>query len=1152
MLSRKLRIAALEETLLHRVVVIDGAMGTSIQQLQLSAQDYGAASLEGCNEHLLLTKPEVIRSIHAGYMEAGADILKTNSFNATPLVMNEYGLSEKAEQLNFLSARLAREVADSFSTSNHPRWVAGSMGPTTKAISVTGGITFNELIENYYLQAKGLWEGGVDYLLLETCHDTVNIKAGYFAIQRLCKELNENIPLAISGTFESTGTMLAGQSVEAFCVSLEHLHLLYLGINCATGPAHMHNPLRILSRTARTRVACAPNAGLPDAQGRYLETPEMFTRAVSEFAQAGWLNLVGGCCGTQRDHIAAVVRAARQWSPRQIPVKRRSVLAGIDVLEIKDQNRPYIVGERANVMGSKKFRDLIAQEKWDEASDIARSQIKQGASIIDISCQQADRNEVNDLRCLLEKVTRKVRVPLMIDSTNETAIAEGLSWCQGKAIINSVNLEDGEKRLQGIVPLALQFGAALVVGCIDEKGQAITFERKLEIALRSHKLLTEKYGMAEEDLYFDPLVFPCASGDENYIGSPNQTIKAVAAIRQTLPRCRTVLGISNVSFGLPAAGREVINSVFLHYCVQAGLDLAIVNAEKCLAFSAISESDRVLAENVLFGRGQGSTPAEKLGSAIAEFANQFREKRVYAAPLTTLPVEERLARHILEGSKEGLADDLKEQLTSLDPLDIVNGPLMKGMEEVGRLFNEGKLIVAEVLQSAEAMKTAVTLLEPYLSSSEAATRGKILLATVKGDVHDIGKNLVEIVLSNNGFKVVDLGTKVDSETIIKAAKEHDPDIIGLSGLLVKSALQMVTTANDLQQAGIETPIVVGGAALSQNFVDHNISPAYNGVVAFAADAMSGLNLARQLTDSEKSVEIRLDNQRKRQKFFAAAHSQLQKSPSQTRSTKVTVLDVLPPMPDGEQHILSQTPLDALWELINPSMLYGRHLGLKSSLARSLIHNNSNDLLMQSEAGRKALWLRERVESVKKECRHGFMTAQAIFRFFNAHSQGNSVHLFASENDQRPLVTFEFPRQLQDNGLCLSDYISPRPKEDSICLFIATAGKGIAELAKKYRSQGEYLQSHILQALALETAEGYAEYLHSMVRRMWGIGENQGKRYSFGYASCPRLEDQRLLFDLLKPEEIGIELTESLMMSPEASVSGLVFHHPQASHFSVLS
>ena len=721
------------------------------------------------------------------------------------------------------------------------------MGPTTRAISVTGGITFDQLAADYHQQAAGLIQGGADVLLLETSQDTINVKAGLEGIDRARAELDAAVPVAVQGTIEPMGTLLAGQDAEALYTSLAHRELLWVGFNCATGPEFMTDHLRTMQDLSRFGIACIPNAGLPDEDGNYNQTPDLLARALTRFADNGWLNIAGGCCGTGPEHIRQIAAAMNGKTPRAADPPLETRVSGIEAVVVNDDTRPTIVGERTNVLGSRRFKRLIARDRFEEAAEIGRRQVRNGAHILDVCLQDPDRDETADVIKFLDQLNRRVKAPIMIDSTDAAVIEESLKRLQGKSIINSINLEDGEERFQRVVPLARRYGAALVVGCIDDdpdQAQAITKERKLEIALRSHRLLTEKYGVPEQDIIFDPLVFPAGTGDENYVGSAAETIAGVRLIKDALPRAKTVLGISNVSFGLPAAGREVFNSVFLYHCTQAGLDLAIVNSEMMQRYATIPEAERRLSEDLIWNRGD---------DPVAAFAAHFRDRapRATAEERLALPLDERLARCIIEGSKEGLAADLDLALQARPPLAIINGPLMAGMDEVGRQFNANQLIVAEVLQSAEAMKFAVAHLEPYMERSDAATRGRVLLATVKGDVHDIGKNLVEIILSNNGYRVINLGIKVPAQELIAGYREHSPDIIGLSGLLVKSAQMMVETAQDFRAAGINVPVLVGGAALSNRFTRLRIAPEYGGMVAYAADAMNGLALANLIQDADE-------------------------------------------------------------------------------------------------------------------------------------------------------------------------------------------------------------------------------------------------------------------------------------------------------------
>jgi 5-methyltetrahydrofolate--homocysteine methyltransferase len=927
--SREIRRQALFESLDRRILCLDGAMGTLLQQASLSAADFGGPALEGCNEVLVRTRPDVVLSVHRAYLAAGADIVETNSFGGTPIVLAEYGLAGETHELNRRAAELARHAADEFSTPQRPRFVAGAMGPTTKSISTTGGIAFTELRDAYYAQAGALVRGGADILLLETCLDTRNAKAALLAVQQLGAELGTQIPVIVSGTIERTGTMLGGQSVDAFYVSVAHADLLAIGLNCATGPEFMTDHLRTLHEIVSTRLSCYPNAGLPNEEGAYLETPESLARQLQRFVDRGWLNIVGGCCGTTPAHIRAIAQMIEGRSPRPIPPpSRRAFYSGIELVEAEESNRPLLVGERTNVIGSRLFKNLIAAEKWEEASEIARRQVRNGAHVIDVCLQSSDRDEIADIPPFYERLERKIKAPVMIDSTDPHAIELALTYCQGKSIVNSVNLEDGEEKFARVCPLARAYGAALVCGTIDEdpaQAQAFTRERKLAIAERSYRLLTGRYGIPPEDIVIDPLVFPCATGDENYIGGAVETIEALRLIKQRLPFVKTLLGISNVSFGLPPAAREVINSVFLYYCTKAGLDLAIVNAEKLERFPSIPLEERRLAEHLLFNTPPADQPgSELLGTAPDDWRAQSREQKVainqfhiaaIAAHFRTAagtrqkeacllpPLDERLANYIVEGSKDGLIADLElKRKEGASPLEIVNGPLMAGMAEVGRLFGNNELIVAEVLQSAEAMKAAVTHLEQYMRQADAAARGKIVLATVKGDVHDIGKNLVEIIFANNGYRVINLGIKVPPEELIRAWHEHSPDAIGLSGLLVKSTQQMVITVGDLKDAGIGVPLLVGGAALSERFARTRIAPAYGAAVCYSKDAMTGLRLLNQLMDPA-TREATLDAHRWQEAEASALPPLAPAVPlSERRSSKVRTGIPIPPAPALERQV----------------------------------------------------------------------------------------------------------------------------------------------------------------------------------------------------------------------------------------------------------
>jgi 5-methyltetrahydrofolate--homocysteine methyltransferase len=1174
------RARFLADALQDRILVLDGAMGTMIHQVPLSIEtDY--LGRENCPEILCVTRPDVISGIHRAYLEAGADIVETNSFGGTSIALADNKLEDRAYELNFAAAKIARQAADEFSTSAKPRFVAGSMGPTNKDLNITATVTFPKLHDAYYEQAKGLVEGGSDFLLIETCFDTGSLKAALLAVQKLRRDLGVPIPVVASVTIERNGTMLGGQPIDALYASIANNDLLAVGMNCATGPDLMTDHIRSLHEMSRFRVSCYPNAGLPNSEGKFGETPDSLAAQLEKFIDHGWLNLVGGCCGTTPEHIKAIAQMAAGKRPRATPAPaHRAFYSNKELVEAEESNRPLIVGERTNVIGSRLFKNLIAEEKWEEATEIARWQIKNGAHIVDVCLQTSDRDEVKDIRPFYEKLIRKIKAPIMIDTTDPKGVELALTYCQGKSIINSINLEDGEEKFELICPLAKAYGASVICGTIDEdklQAQAFTRERKLAVAERSVKLLSEKYGIPPEDIIIDPLVFPCATGDENYIGGAVETIEAIRLIKEKIPFVKTILGVSNISFGLPASAREVVNSVFLYYSTKAGLDLAIVNAEKLERFASIPVEERRLAESLLFNTPPADVPADHpnaddLKTAPEDWRQQSREQKIavnqfHIAAIAEyfrragkkekkkaadLPLDERLANYIIEGTKDGLIADLdRKRAEGAAPLDIINGPLMAGMSEVGRLFNNNELIVAEVLQSAEAMKTGVGHLEHFMEKADTSARGKIILATVKGDVHDIGKNLVEIILSNNGYTVINLGIKVPPEDLIKAFREHHPDAIGLSGLLVKSAHQMVITGGDLKDNGVTVPLLVGGAALSEKFTKTKIGPSYAAPTFYAKDAMTGLRLLNEIMDPATREQVLASHIfREDQTAPATSHQQPATSQPDHRSTKVRADLAIPAAPYLDRRLRDVPNLAEVWSYINPFMLYGRHLGFKGNFEKLL-----------AERDTKALKLFHDVEEVKAEAAR-FMKARAVWQFFEAERAGNAIHLF-SPGGASPIHTFQFGRQPRLDGLCLSDYIleADEGRRDHLALFVVTAGSQVREESERAKQAGEFFKAHALQALAIETAEGCSEWLHRRLREDWGFPDPptmtmqerftsryRGKRYSFGYPACPNLDDQQGIWKLINPDEIGVHLTEGMMMDPEASVSALVFHHPDCAYF----
>lgn len=1137
-----------EEQLQERILIIDGAMGTMLQEENLAADDFGGEELDGCNEHLVLTRPDVLSKIHRAYLEAGADIICTNTFGATPLVLNEYGIGSKAEEINRCAVELALSAVQEYSTEKWPRFVAGAIGPTTKTLSVTGGISFDELSENFFVQAKALIEAGAHLLLLETSQDMLNVKAASLAVNRAFQETGKHIPIMLSATIEPMGTTLAGQTIDAFYISIEHIKPLSIGLNCATGPEFMTDHIRSLSELSTSYISCYPNAGLPDEEGHYHETPDSLSIKLRGFAEKGWLNIVGGCCGTTPAHIKAIRKAIEGYKPRPIPSNTHGhVVSGIEPLQYDDSMRPLFIGERTNVIGSRKFKQLIIDGKFEEAAEIARAQVKNGAHVIDICLANPDRDELEDMTNFMKEVVKKVKVPLVIDSTDEKVIEEALKYSQGKAIINSINLEDGEERFDAVMPIVKKYGASVVVGTIDEKGMAVDRNRKLEVAIRSYQLLTEKWGLAPEDIIFDPLVFPVGTGDEQYIGAAEETIEGIRLIKEKYPKTLTVLGVSNVSFGLPPVGREVLNAVYLYHCTQAGLDYAIVNTEKLERFASIPEEEIKLANDLIF-----NTNDETLAMFTDFYRDKKKEKSVANIPDT---VEERLAYYIIEGTKEGLIPDLEEAREIFEtPLDIINGPLMAGMAEVGRLFNDNQLIVAEVLQSAGVMKAAVAHLEQYMERNEESSgKGKVVLATVKGDVHDIGKNLVDIILSNNGFKVVDLGIKVTPAELIEAIRKERPDFIGLSGLLVKSAQQMVITAQDFKEVGIDVPILVGGAALSKRFTETKIAAQYDGPVIYSKDAMQGLDHANRLMNpTERSLLIQelRDSQEKRLLADEKRAARPQKAPLEKQVKTVNEAQVRVPK-DLVQHIKRNYSVAHLHPYVNMRTLIGHHLGLKGNVEKLL-----------AEKDKRATELHELVNDYLKS---DLLSPSGMYQFFPAQADGDDVVIYSREDQKVEIERFHFPRQKEAPYLCLADFLKTveSGEMDYVALMVVTAGHGVKSVADQLKNDGKFLESHSLLATALELAEGFAERLHQEIRDVWGFpdptdftmrerfaAKYQGQRFSFGYPACPNLEDQEKLFKLLKPEQIGVQLTEGFMMEPEASVSAIVFAHPDARYFNV--
>ena len=1157
----------LQNDLKNRILLLDGAMGTMIQKQNLTADDFGGEKYEGCNDYLVLTKPEIIKNIHKEYLKSGSDIIETNSFGALDIVLKDYDLEDRAFEMSKRAAELVNEAILEYRSENpddtRHLYVAGALGPSNKSISVTGGVTFDELVHTYYTAVSGLLAGGVDLILFETIQDTRNLKAAYLGLKKAMEE-NYTVPLMLSFTIESTGTTLAGQTADAFYYAVNHMHPFSVGLNCATGPEFMTQFLKTLNDISNTYISVYPNAGLPNEDGEYEETPVTLANKLEPFFKNKYLNIVGGCCGTTPDYIKKIKAKTVNYEPRNIDKdKNFNNLSGLISLETP-KDRPIYVGERTNVIGSRIFKNLIAQEKFDEATEVARLQIKGDADVIDVCLANPDRDEVSDMKAFLEKVSKFAKVPIMIDSTDINVVEKGLTYLQGKGIINSINLEDGEEKFKKMAEVIKEFGAAVVVGLIDEEGMAVSLEKKIKVARRSYELLTKKYGIDERDIIFDTLVFPVATGDQKYIGSASATIEAIREIKKEMPNVKTILGVSNISFGLPIAGREVLNTYYMNKAYEAGLDFAIVNTEKIIPMDEISDEEKELSENILF-----HTDDEN----VSKFANFYRDKKATKkkVDVSNLTAEEKVANLVVEGSKKDLTVLLDELLKKYTPIEIINGPLMTGMDEVGRLFNKNDLIVAEVLQSAEVMKASVAHLEQFMEKDESSVKGKIIMATVKGDVHDIGKNLVGIIIGNNGYEVIDLGINTPAEKIRDAVVKEKADFLGLSGLLVKSAAEMVNTVAVLREAGISIPIFVGGAALTEKFTVNKIEPAYeNNIVIYSKDAMTALSDLNKMIDEKKFEEFREYLQKRRDLLLIKDEKELKKL-----KVKQTVSDIKDK--DGtfdyskieipkynfekiykpetlNKQIITNIKAKDVFPFINLQMLIGKHLGLKWIVGKMLEKQDPRTVKMYNE--------------IKDIIEHGdeYFDITAIYKYFPVRRKyGKEKNEFSleilSDDLSKVIETFNFPRQKYGQYLSLNDYVAPSGI-DYVGFFVATAGEKSRIVSNELKAKGEFYKGHLVNSIGLELAEATSEYIHQIMRKDVGIIDKelqtedilkanyQGNRYSFGYPACPDLSDQKKLFKLLKPEIYGIKLTDEFMMYPEASVSAIVFSQPFCKYFNM--
>ncbi|MFI1158093.1 methionine synthase [Streptomyces sioyaensis] len=1160
------RVDSFREALASRVVVADGAMGTMLQAQDPSMEDF--QQLEGCNEILNITRPDIVRAVHEEYFAVGVDCVETNTFGANFAALAEYDIPERVFELSEAGARLAREVADEFTASTgQQRYVLGSMGPGTK-LPTLGHAPYVTLRDAYQQNAEGMIAGGADALLVETTQDLLQTKAAVLGARRALQATGSNLPVICSVTVETTGTMLLGSEIGAALTALEPLGIDMIGLNCATGPAEMSEHLRYLARHSRVPLACMPNAGLPvlgKNGAHYPLTAGELADAQETFVAEYGLSLVGGCCGTTPEHLRQVVERVRGIAPPAREPRPEPGAASLYQTVPFRQDTSYLaIGERTNANGSKKFREAMLDGRWDDCVEMARDQIREGAHMLDLCVDYVGRDGVADMEELAGRFATASTLPIVLDSTELNVLQAGLEKLGGRAVINSVNYEDGdgpESRFAKVTALAAEHGAALIALTIDEEGQARTVEHKVAIAERLIEDLTGKWGIHESDILIDCLTFTICTGQEESRGDGIATIEAIRELKRRHPDVQTTLGLSNISFGLNPAARIVLNSVFLDECVKAGLDSAIVHASKILPIARLEEEQVTTALDLIYDRRrpqQGDEPAydplQKL-MELFEGATAKSLKAGKAEELAALPLDERLQRRIIDGEKNGLEADLDTALQDRPALDIVNATLLEGMKVVGELFGSGQMQLPFVLQSAEVMKTAVAYLEPHMEKSDDEGKGTIVLATVRGDVHDIGKNLVDIILSNNGYNVVNLGIKQPVAAILEAAEEHRADVIGMSGLLVKSTVIMKENLEELNQRKMaaDFPVILGGAALTRAYVEQDLHEIYEGEVRYARDAFEGLRLMDALIAVKRGVPgatlPELKQRRVPKRDTAVAEIE---EPEGAVRSDVAVDNPVPEPPFWGTRVVKGIQLADYASWLDEGALFKGQWGLKQ--ARTGDGPTYEELVETEGRPRLRGWL----DKLQTE---NLLEAAVVHGYFPCHSKGDDLILLNEDGTER--TRFTFPRQRRGRRLCLADYFRPEEsgETDVVGLQVVTVGSKIgaatAELfeANSYR---DYLELH---GLSVQLAEALAEYWHARVRAELGFGgedpadvedmfalKYRGARFSLGYGACPDLEDRAKIADLLQPERIGVELSEEFQLHPEQSTDAIVIHHPEAKYF----
>ncbi|WP_034091116.1 methionine synthase [Streptacidiphilus albus] len=1175
--SHQQRADALRHALATRVVVADGAMGTMLQAQDPSLDDF--QGLEGCNEILCVTRPDIVRGVHQAYFEVGVDCVETNTFGANLSALGEYDIPERIFELSEAGARVAREVADQFWTEDRPRWVLGSIGPGTKLPSL-GHLPYAALKEGFRQNAAGLIAGGADALLVETSQDLLQTKAATLGAKQALRDAGLDLPLIVQVTVETTGTMLLGSEIGAALTSLEPLGIDLIGMNCATGPAEMSEHLRYLAKNARVGLSCMPNAGLPvlgKNGAHYALTPTELADAHEVFVREYGLGLVGGCCGTTPEHLRMVVDRVRglELTARD-PHPEPGASSLYQTVPFRQDTSYLAIGERTNANGSKKFRESMLAGDLQACVEIAREQIREGAHLLDLCVDYVGRDGVEDMKKLASLLATASTLPIVLDSTEPQVLEAGLQMLGGRALLNSVNFEDGDaddSRYGRIAALAQEYGAGLIALTIDEQGQARTAGTKVAIAERLIEDLGRRFGIAESSILVDCLAFTLGTGQEESRRDGIETIEAIRELKRRHPDVQTTLGLSNISFGLNPAARMVLNSVFLNECVEAGLDSAIVHAAKILPMARIPEEQREVALDLVYDRRRPETPDSPGYDPLQRFLELFEGvsaasvRAGKAEELAALPLEERLQRRIVDGERKGLEADLDEALAGMPALDIVNTVLLEGMKTVGELFGSGQMQLPFVLQSAEVMKNAVAYLEPHMEKSDAEGKGTIVLATVKGDVHDIGKNLVDIILTNNGYTVVNLGIKQPVSAILDAAQEHRADVIGMSGLLVKSTVIMKENLQELNQRKLaaDFPVILGGAALTRAYVEQDLHEIYEGEVRYARDAFEGLRLMDALIGVKRGVPGAVLPELKQRRY---AKVEVEEPEESTERSDVALDNPVPVPPFWGDRMVTGVRLDDYVSWLDEDALFKGQWGLKAAREGSGAYSASNkggggrrvggpsyEELVETEGRpRLRMWM-DRLQT------EGLLEAAVVYGYYPAVSQDNSLLVLGEDGKER--TRFTFPRQRRGRRLCLADFFRPEEsgEKDVVAFQVVTMGNRIGEATKELFDSNSYRDYLELHGLSVQLAETLAEYWHARVRAELGFsGEDpkemrdmfalkyRGARFSLGYGACPDLEDRAKITDLLRPERIGVHLSEEFQLHPEQSTDAIVIHHPEAKYF----